>query len=481
MSRKSVSCCSGGSQVRFVDLLSTAVRRCRARLLESILIVLGIALGVAVTAAFAGLIGTVGAQNRAFAESLEARDMTIRPQSGQGNVSFSSDVPAVPVARMDGPPYPLTLNDVERVKSRVSPDVKVYARDDFFIELARQSRPLAGCAEFADTESADLSQTGSAAKDEFREVRVVSATEDIFLAYGAEFREGMGFSKSDVASGNRCIVLGARLAGRLFGDEPALGGKLVWQDRWRMSWAGEPEPAPAGPVYTVMGVMEPVASSFMSRMAMGAEEDDPRSPDFTIDGAAYVPITSAPGMDGPNPRIHEIHAASLSYRGAAQALDEVRQVVEADYQGRLEVSSAMDYMRESVRELRSLAAGILVLASVGLVIASINVLNLMLARVLHRTRAIGISAALGAGRRDAFRESLTEALVLGICGGALGLPLSFGLVNLMSRVTQGLTVSVGLAGVLAGAVSCIAASVLFGIYPAYLAARVVPADALRGD
>ena len=141
----------------------------------------------------------------------------------------------------------------------------------------------------------------------------------------------------------------------------------------------------------------------------------------------------------------------------------------------------MDYMKEGLRELRSLATGILVLTSTGLIIASINILNLMLARVLRRTRAIGISAALGAGRRDAFRESLAEALVLGICGGMLGLPLSFVLAKLMSRITQGLTVSVGLTGVLAGTASCIAASVLFGLYPAYLAARVIPADALRGD
>jgi putative ABC transport system permease protein len=141
----------------------------------------------------------------------------------------------------------------------------------------------------------------------------------------------------------------------------------------------------------------------------------------------------------------------------------------------------MEHTKENMRQLRSLAAGILVLASAGLVIASINILNLMLARVLRRTREIGISAALGASRRQIFRQSLAEALVLGISGGALGLPLSFGLVKLMSGIMEGLDVSVGLTGVLAGALSCIAASVIFGLYPAYLGARVIPADALRGD
>lgn len=453
--------------MRFVDLVSTAVRRCRVRPLESILIVLGIALGVAVVAAFTGLIGAAGAQIRAFAESLEAREIIIRPESGQAYDGFSADVPAVAVARMDGPPYSLTLSDVERVKSRVSPDVKVYAHQDLVAQLTPQSDAPASARPEAEAVS--------------RLVRVVGATEDIFLACGADFAAGIGFSSSDVASGTRCIVLGSKLATRMFGDEPALGNKLVWQDGQQLGSTSNLGPSSTGPVYTVIGVMTPIRSPLLTGMEGTPEDDDPGHPDYSLDGSAFVPITSAPGMDGPNPRIAGIRGVSLSSRGAAQALDQIRRVVEAEYGGRLQVTSIMDYMKEGLRELRSLATGILVLTSTGLIIASINILNLMLARVLRRTRAIGISAALGAGRRDAFRESLAEALVLGICGGMLGLPLSFVLAKLMSRITQGLTVSVGLTGVLAGTASCIAASVLFGLYPAYLAARVIPADALRGD
>jgi len=464
--------------VRFADLLATAVRRCRARLLESLLIILGIALGVAVVAAFSGLIGTVGKQYSSFAQSIEAREIRIISQSRRQGWSYSSEAPAVAISRIDETPYDLSLNDVDLIKSRVSPDVHVYAYEDFHQHLSVKGNLPDDGARSASTPAG--SGDPGAGRPSLRQVNVVASTEDVFPAYNAGFREGIGFSASDVASGNRCMVLGSRLAQRLFGDSSALGKEIIWHNEWIESPTGEIEPAPSGYVYTVIGVMEPVESSIMAKAAAELE-DDPERFDFSVDGRVYIPITSAPGMEGPNPKIHQISAVSASSKDAARALDEVRQAIDIEYDGRLEASSAMEHMKENMRQLRSLAAGILVLASAGLVIASINILNLMLARVLRRTREIGISAALGASRRQVFRQSLAEALVLGISGGALGLPLSFGLVKLMSGIMEGLDVSVGLTGVLAGALSCIAASVIFGLYPAYLGARVIPADALRGD
>jgi putative ABC transport system permease protein len=460
--------------MRFADLIATAVRRCRARLLESFLIVLGIALGVAVVAAFSGLIGTVGKEYRQFSDSIAFREICIESTSGRSGGSYSTDRPAFALSRTGEAPYELSLHDVDRIKSRVSPDVYVYAYEDFFQHLRPGDDLLVGSSlDDSIPKSSENPEKGPVP----RNARVIAATEEVFSAYGAEFREGIGFSRPDVASGERCMVLGSRLAERFFGDAPAVGKKMIWQNEWMDGPTGELELSPSGYVYTVIGVMERIEPP----VSAGKAGESPDDIDFSIDGSAYIPITSAPGMEGPNPKVHEIHAVSALSKDATRAMDEVRQAIETEYDGRLDASSGMEYMKESMRELRSFATGILVLASAGLVIASINILNLMLARVLRRTREIGISAALGAGRREIFRESLAESLVLGISGGVIGLPLSYGLVKLMSRIMEGLDVSVGLTGVLAGAFSCIVVSVIFGLYPAYLAACIIPADALRGD
>jgi len=47
-------------------------------------------------------------------------------------------------------------------------------------------------------------------------------------------------------------------------------------------------------------------------------------------------------MEGPNPKVYEISAVSASSKDAARALDEVRQAIDIEYDGRLEASSAMD-------------------------------------------------------------------------------------------------------------------------------------------
>jgi len=184
---------------------------------------------------------------------------------------------------------------------------------------------------------------------------VVASTEDIFPAYNAGFREGIGFSASDVASGNRCMVLGSRLAQRLFGDSSALGKEIIWHNEWIESPTGEIEPAPSGYVYTVIGVMEPVESSIMAKAAAELE-DDPERFDFSIDGRAYIPITSAPGMEGPQSQSLRNQCRISLIERCCTCLDEVRQAIDIEYDGRLEASSAMEHMKENMRQLRSLAA-----------------------------------------------------------------------------------------------------------------------------
>ena len=118
------------------------------------------------------------------------------------------------------------------------------------------------------------------------------------------------------------------------------------------------------------------------------------------------------------------------------------------------------------------------LSSLALFIAALNILNLMLARVLKRTRSIGITKALGSSRKNIFWQYLLESLTLGLSGGILGLllimlasPLLASFMGGSSTITSGTAfLSLGFAFLV---------SLLFGIYPAIKAASINPSSALK--
>jgi putative ABC transport system permease protein len=137
---------------------------------------------------------------------------------------------------------------------------------------------------------------------------------------------------------------------------------------------------------------------------------------------------------------------------------------------------------------------VLLLAAVALVllIACANIANLMLARAAGRGRETAIRMALGAGRWRLARQFLTESMVLGAIGGGLGLLLALWSVDLLeSVVPQTLPLSGGAGNVIRPAIQAdtaallftvlasLATSLIFGLAPAFAAARAKVHDALK--
>ena len=116
------------------------------------------------------------------------------------------------------------------------------------------------------------------------------------------------------------------------------------------------------------------------------------------------------------------------------------------------------------------------ISSVGLLIGGIGVMNIMLVSVTERTREIGVRKAMGARRKDIIAQFLIEAGTLTGVGGIVGIVVGSGLALLIQTLMPtyiplwapivGFAVSVGL-------------GVIFGLWPAWKAARLNPIDALR--
>ncbi len=115
-----------------------------------------------------------------------------------------------------------------------------------------------------------------------------------------------------------------------------------------------------------------------------------------------------------------------------------------------------------------------------LLVGGIGILNIMLVSVSERTREIGIRKALGARKSRILAQFATEAIVLSLAGGVIGLCLGLGLAGL-SRWAFGLYASVPLWAVVVSLAMSSGVGLVFGIYPAARAARLDPVDAMRSE
>jgi predicted permease len=129
----------------------------------------------------------------------------------------------------------------------------------------------------------------------------------------------------------------------------------------------------------------------------------------------------------------------------------------------------------------------LLLGAVGfvLLIACVNVANLLLAKSMTRQKEIAVRSAMGATPRTIFTQLLTESLLLAVCGGALGVGVGYamlhGLIAVMPEGTlpseADLTLNFPILLFTLGATTL--AGLLFGCIPAWLASRVDPAETLK--
>lgn len=139
-----------------------------------------------------------------------------------------------------------------------------------------------------------------------------------------------------------------------------------------------------------------------------------------------------------------------------------------------------DKFLEDFDRVKMVATSVLAgLVGISLIVGGIGIMNIMLVSVTERTREIGLRKSVGGRRRDIMLQFLTEAIVLSVVGGAMGILFGYGLCHIASQHPSMVDVVVPLWVVAIALGFSAGVGVTFGAIPAFKAAIIHPIDALR--
>ncbi len=134
-------------------------------------------------------------------------------------------------------------------------------------------------------------------------------------------------------------------------------------------------------------------------------------------------------------------------------------------------------LSESTQTFSTMLAGV---ASVSLLVGGIGIMNIMLVSVTERTREIGVRKALGATRKNILLQFLTEAIVLCLVRGAIGIAVGVGAATGLQS-SFGWDTAINGSSIILAFVFASATGLIFGVWPARRASTLDPIEALRYD
>jgi len=400
--------------MRFVATLILAFRALRRNKLRSVLTALGMIIGVGAVIAMVSMGNGAKSQVEAQIAGLGQNLITIFP----GSLTTGG------MRGGWGSASTLTVEDAEAIKNEVSGAVGVSP------EIRDRQQVLANGLNWNTQvlgESPDFTS--------IREWRVV---------------EGEFFTENDVRTTAKVCVIGKTVADQLFAGTDPIGQNIRARNI----------------PLRIVGVM--AAKGFNTN---GQDQDD----------IIIVPYTTSMKRISRRDRVSNIIVQAESQESMERVQRDITDLLQQRRQGRepdFTVRNQLEIAETATAASRTMTGLLAGIAFVSLVVGGIGIMNIMLVSVTERTREIGIRLAVGAHGKDVLLQFLTEAVVLSVLGGALGILLGVGTAQGLA-FWKGWPVATSTSSIVIAFFFSAAVGIFFGFYPAKKAAALDPIDALR--
>ena len=262
--------------------------------------------------------------------------------------------------------------------------------------------------------------------------------------------DGEFFTENDVRTTAKVCVIGKTVADQLFSGADPIGQNIRVRNI----------------PMRVVGVLAGKGFNFF-----GQDQDD----------VLLVPYTTAMKRVTRRDRINSILVQSQSPDRMERIQADITDLLQQRRQGRepdFTVRNQLELAEAANANNRIMTILLGCIAGISLLVGAIGIMNIMLVSVTERTREIGIRLAVGAHGRDVLLQFLTEAVVLSLVGGTLGILLGVASSQLISEFLKWPTLlSVVWMGIAVGGSAIV--GILSGFYPALKASQLDPIDALR--
>jgi len=291
----------------------------------------------------------------------------------------------------------------------------------------------------------DLKQDGI----EFPGAVVFGVTSNMQEIESKTIVDGRFINQDDVTRSALVVVLGSEIKDKFFPIGSPLGKTLKVRGR----------------PMTVVGVEESRGSFFGD----------------SLDRHIYIPATTHLGIFGRNGL--QIHGSAGTRENFQPVIEEARTAMRNKH--RLKGNEEDDFGLVDVETLNnqvdqftgSIAAVVVPITAITLIVGGIVVMNIMLVSVTERTFEIGLRKAVGATKRQILMQFLIESGMLCAFGGVIGLLTAYGVVKVITALA-GITMTITVVYVVISIGVSTVIGMLFGIYPAFKAARLNPITAL---
>jgi putative ABC transport system permease protein len=284
-----------------------------------------------------------------------------------------------------------------------------------------------------------------------QDVQVIGSDEYYKPVRNMNVLAGRFLDSSDVALRQKVCLLTEKLAQRLYGSQSAALGNLIKIHELQ---------------FAVIGTFKEKVESF-GQSELGSE---------TI----LIPITVLRYFT----KVERIDPLDVQVRSAEDVeavTEQVKEILERRHRpgARYKVQNLAGIL-DAAKKIATILSLVLILVSaIALIISGIGIMNIMLVTVTERTREIGIRKAVGASRSEILLQFLTEAILISLGGGILGILVGVSIPLSVQLFVENVKIPISPASIIiAFSVSC-AVGLIFGMLPANRASRLSPTEALH--